>query len=259
MKKNVLIVCLLWLATMPLQLMAKNPNLEKRDLIWTDHQNPRTGLYSVTNNSVGEGFSITPSLVYYYGDVDMLGVAFKEGFQKQNLSFGGSLNFAYLMPLGNYCNARYSLGAGYLHGNDSSRLGGYQKGKFNSIFVEASVGVEYYPFPTAGFYIYAGLAVNYSYVTYDFSHCNQGKGVMNSIVPMIPVEIGYDFDLGKSWHFTIFAACHPCLIDLPNASLDGWPTHVKSQQTSTDGYFVLGLSASYRWHNCKNCRKYQGF
>lgn len=37
------------------------------------------------NSRVAPGLGLTVTALYYYGDVDMLGIAFKEGFQKQNL------------------------------------------------------------------------------------------------------------------------------------------------------------------------------
>lgn len=228
------------------------------------------GRYSTRNASVAQGVTITGSLLYYYGDVDMLGVAFKDGFQPQNLSVGGSMDFSYHHPFTNSSNWRYSLLGGYLHGNDSARydmaidkntgletLQKTGKGYFNSGFVEFTAGIEWFPFTKAGFYVYAGLGLNLSIINYDFTRVNKGKGQTFGILPMIPLEIGYNINLTHGFFMTVMASVHQGLLDVPYCSLDAWPIVKSSRFQWGDGYFRLGVSFSYRWQKCEPCRLYK--
>lgn len=228
------------------------------------------GLYSTRNKSIAQGFSITGDVLYYYGDIDMLGVAFKEGFQKQNLSVGGSLIFSYLHPLANSANWRFSLSGGYLHGNDSARYDMVTdqttgdetrkwvgKGEFKSGFGELAAGIEWYPFPKSGFYLYAGLGLNLSVINYDFTKSGRGDGQMVSVLPMLPLEIGYNINLTHGFFMTIMASVHQGLLDVPHCNLDAYPLTKPSGFQWGDGYFLLGVSFSYRWQKCEPCRLYK--
>ena len=240
---------------------ARTPQYNKP--VWGKKTNKMTGLYTVRNKSIGNAVTLGINAMYYYGDVDMLDQAFVHGFQPQNLSLGGSLYFGYQMPLGRFCNWRFSLGAGYLHGNDSARTETRTvhgetkragKGSFSSIFGEFNAGVEIYPFPRAGFYIFAGLGVAVSYINYEFEKYGIPKGSTVSILPMLPVEIGYNFYLGGSFFLGISVSVHQGLMDMGKANLDAWPLESTSKFQWGDGYFQIGLSFSYRWHNCEVCR-----
>lgn len=232
--------------------------------VWGKNASHQTGLYTVKNKSVASGVCMNISAMYYYGDIDMLDQAFVHGFQPQNLSFGGGLHFGYLHPLGRFCNWRFTVGAGYMHGNDSSRYDIKDdikipagKGWFKSIFGEANAGVEFYPFPRAGFYIYAGLGLAVSYIEYDFfkSRLPEPKdGTTISVLPMLPLEIGYNFYLGGSVFLGVYASVHQGLLDMGHANLDAWPLETTHVFQWGDGYFQLGISFSYRWHNCEACR-----
>ena len=217
-----------------------------------------------------QGVSLTVSAAYYYGDVDMLGIAFKEGFQKQNLSLSGSFVFSYLHPLARSANWRFSASGGYLHGNDSARYDmitnpatGQQveeqmgKGSFRSGFGELAAGIEWYPFSRAGFYIYAGLGLNVSVINYDFTRVNRGEGQVFGVLPMLPIEIGYNIDLTHGFFLTVMASVHQGLLDVPYSNLDAWPIIKSTRFQWGDGYFLLGLSFSYRWQKCEPCRLYQ--
>lgn len=237
---------------------------------WRQKPSLREGLYSTHNSSVAQGLTLTANALYYYGDVDMLGVAFKHGFQKQNVSLGGSLVFSYLHPLANSANWRFSLSGGYLHGNDSARyevmadpITGQEinrsigKGLFRSGFGEFSAGIEWYPFPKAGFYIYGGLGLNLSVINYDFSKSGKGKGQQVNLLPMLPLEIGYNINLTHGFFITVMASVHQGLLDVPHSNLDGYPIVKSSRFQWGDGYFLLGLSFSYRWQKCEPCRLYK--
>lgn len=227
------------------------------------HINPHNGLYSRKHSSVGRGIQLSFNAIYYYGDVDMLDQAFVHGWQQQNLSLGGSLKFDYLHQIANTCNLRMTLSGGYLHGNDSNRVQenpdtGLQehigKGSFQNGFGEASVGVEWYPFSKADFYIYAGLGFSVNFINYDFSRLGIAPDQKVTVVPVLPIEIGYNFDLTHGWFLSIFASVHQALMDTPNANLDAYPIKKTSRFQWGDGYFTLGLSFSYRWQHCAPCR-----
>lgn len=224
------------------------------------------GRYSTRNSSVAQGLSLSLNALYYYGDIDMLDLAFQHGYQKQNLSLGGSATFAYLHPLANSVNCRISLGGGYLHGNDSARrytttdaqglkverwIG---KGSFRSGFGEAAVGFEWFPFPKAGFYIYAGLGLNVSVIHYDFTKSNRGEGVRVGLLPMLPLEIGYSIDMTHGLFLNAVVAVHQGLLDVPYCNLDAYPVTKSSRFQWGDGYFSVGLTLAYRWNKCEPCR-----
>ncbi|HCS87541.1 MAG TPA: hypothetical protein DIW30_03750 [Bacteroidales bacterium] len=249
----------------PAFAFAGNPSRkDKVDIVWTKRSNRHTGLYTQQNSAIANGLTISANMLYYYGDVDRRGVAMNGGFQKQNLTFGGAASFAYTMPAGKFTNWRFGLNAGALRGDNSSSYPDSYR-KFNSVFGELSAGVEWYPFPSAGFYLYGGVALTYSFVHYDFM---AASGTTNSFLPMIPLEIGYDFHIGKSFGIKLNVAVHQGLWDSPVCNLDGYP--MNSSQNSegvsfgrgggnkwADGFFQIGLSFIYRWHNCESCRLYR--
>ena len=196
------------------------------------------------NSRVAPGLGLTVTALYYYGDVDMLGIAFKEGFQKHNLTAGGQINFAYMMPAWNSANWRFTLAGGWIHGNDKTRSGTYHKGFFETYFGELDAGIEWYPFRQAGFYIYAGLGANLNSAKYDFTRANRGKGQMFSFLPMVVGEIGWNFAVKGAWYLGINASIHNGLVDINHMNLDGW--YSGSQTGRPDGYFTIGLTLSWR-------------
>ena len=102
--------------------------------------------------------------------------------------------------------------------------------------------------------MYAGLGVAVSYIQYDFYKTKIPKGNTVSVLPMLPLEIGYNFYLGRSWFLGVSVAVHQGLMDIAHANLDAWPLESTSVFQWGDGYFQIGLSISYRWHNCEVCR-----
>lgn len=229
---------------------------------WSKKPNGHTGLYTIKNRSIANGICIGVNAMYYYGDIDQLDQAFVHGFQPQNMSYGGSLYLAYSMPMGRFFNWRFSLSAGYLHGNDSTRRAETKtgemvevgKGKFKNIFGEAAAGLEFYPLPRAGFYLYAGLGVNIGHIDYDFYKTTIPAGSLVSVLPMIMGEVGYNFYLGGSCFLGLALSVHQGLVDMANSNLDAWPVKSTSVFQWGDGYFQFGISFSYRWHNCETCR-----
>ncbi|MBQ3716816.1 MAG: hypothetical protein II901_00295 [Paludibacteraceae bacterium] len=270
-----------------------NPESLKKDrVVWTKKPNSRTGLYTTKNYFVSHGVSLGVNAMYYFGDVDNEGVAFHGGFNENNLSYGGSLVFGYTMPAGNHCNIRYSLMGGTLRGNNKAKFDALPDPrddyrKFNSILILPSVGVEYYPFSNAGFYIYGGLAVavsiitNYEFYAYrkvDASGIRQRtklEGKTFGILPMVQVGIGYSWRLTQSWTMSAEIMLNEGLIDTHYMNLDAFP--LAGSQSSdgqplgnsfgkwtdkngnehihwNDGWFQVGITVSYRWRNCESCR-----
>ena len=152
--------------------------------------------------------------MYYFGDADNEGVAFNGGFNKENLSYGGSLIFAYLMPVGNHSNLRFSMMGGKLNGNnkvkfDNLALPRDDYRKFSSYIIQPAVGVECYPFSSAGFFLYGGIALTASiidnYEFYYYKSVPSGKerrlvqGKTFGFLPMIQLGLGYNWKISRSW------------------------------------------------------------
>ncbi|MBQ7632064.1 MAG: hypothetical protein IJS82_04830 [Paludibacteraceae bacterium] len=259
------------------------------EFAWSSKQSSRTGLYSTRNYFITNGVSLSVHAMYYFGDVDNVGVAFNGGFNKYNLSYGGALSFQYLLPLSHHCNMRFSLGAGKLNGNNAyiisqnidslgNRRNDYRK--FDSWFIQPAVGVEIYPFEKAGFYLYGGIALTASHINAEkgtITFENDGETIKElvpqqdragnvlfpittwSFLPMAQLGIGYSIRLNKSWTLNIEAMGQLGLCDLPRMNLDAWPlpdTEASgySHNKSPDGWFQLGVTVTYRWRNCEHCR-----
>lgn len=289
--KTFVLLILSMLIACPSVVIAK-PKKVKDKIVWTKTPNKRTGLFSTRNYFVSHGVSLNLSAMYYFGDVDNEGVAFTGGFNKENMSYGGGLQFAYTMPAGNHCNMRFGLMGGTLNGNnkvkfDNLELPRDDYRKFQSILIQPSFGVEYYPFSNAGFYLYGGVAVSASIITnYEFyymaSHEGSAdktrellKGNTFGILPMVQLGLGYSFQLTQSWTLSIEAMIQEGLVDTHYMNLDAWPL-AASQNTAgvelgnsfgkwtdrygkehihwNDGWFQLGITISYRWRNCERCR-----
>ena len=253
--------------------------------------NRQTGLYTTQNYFVSHGVGVGVAALYYFGDVDNEGIAFNGGFNIENLSVGGGLNFAYTLPAGNACNIRFSLLAGTLRANNEQKFLAldsvrYDFRKFNSILIQPAVGVEYYPFSNAGFYIYGGLAVSASIITnYEFWYNKKMpngskertlvQGNTYGILPMVQLGIGYSWRIADSWVISAELMLQEGLIDTHYMNLDAFPLAASQNSDGVelgksfgkwtdrygkehihwnDGWFQLGITVSYRWRNCEHCR-----
>ena len=261
-------------------------------IVWSERQSKKTGLYTTKNYFVTNGVSLSFNAMYYFGDVDNMGVAFNGGFNKENVSYGGSFVFGYLMPVGNHCNMRYTLMGGTLRGNNKEKFDKLTKPrddyrKFQSVIIQPAVGVEYYPFSNAGFFLYGGIALTASIITnYEFYYyysTPQGRvradeplsGKTFGFLPMIQLGLGYSFRLSQSWNLSLEFMLQEGLIDTHYMNLDAWPlagsqnnknialgnsfgTWVDEEGKKhihwNDGWFQLGITISYRWRNCEHCR-----
>lgn len=289
--KTIVLILLGLIIAFPMESMAK-PRKTKDKILWSKAPHKRSGLYTHRNYFVSQGVSLNGSALYYFGDVDNEGVAFKGGFNKENMSYGGSLQFAYLLPAGNHCNMRFGLMGGTLHGNNKAKFDmltpprdDYRK--FSSILIQPSVGVEYYPFSAAGLYLFGGVALSASIITeFEFYHYSNIAGRSDKprqvvsgstygFLPMIQLGLGYSWAITPSWCISVELMLQEGVIDTQYMNLDAWPLaasqnsegvalgktfgtytdrYGKEQIHWNDGWFQLGLTISYRWHTCEKCR-----
>lgn len=263
---------------------------DQKRIVWRQSASSRSGLYTTKNYFVTNGVAFGVSALYYFGDVDNEGLAFNGGFNVNNLSIGGGLHFMYQMPAGNHCNIRFGLMGGTLRGNNELKFKSLPDPRddyrrFNSWIIQPAVGVQYYPFSNAGFYIYGGLAVTASIITdYQFWYMkrvdNQKvrsllQGKTYGILPMVQVGIGYSWRLTDSWLMSAEIMLQEGLIDTYFMNLDAFPL-APSQNTDgvtlgndfgkwvdrygkehihwNDGWFQVGITVTYRWSNCEYCR-----
>ena len=259
---------------------------ERYRVVWTKNPNHRTGLYTSKNYFVDPGFGVNISTMYYFGDIDNEGVMFNGGFNVNNLSLGGSATIFYNHPLGNHCNLRVSLLGGTLGGNNELKFKSLATPrddfrKFSSIVLQPAIGVQYYPFYNAGFYLYGGIGLTASIITnYEFYYYKDKerkllKGSTYGFLPMVQLGLGYTWKLTQSWSLGLELMLQEGVIDTPYMNLDAWPL-AKSQNNDNvelgtsfgkytdrygkehihwnDGWFQLGLTITYHWRTCEHCR-----
>jgi len=265
----------------------------KDRVVWMKTPNSRTGLYTTQNYFVSHGVALNFSGLYYFGDVDNEGIAFHGGFNPNNLSLGGGLQFHYNLPMGNHCNMRFGLMGGTLRGNNQAKfesIGREDFRKFHAWFLQPAVGVEYYPFSKAGFYIYGGLAFTVSIIdNYKFYYTKRVgnekilspvEGKTQGFLPMVQLGLGYSWALSASWTLSAEFMIQEGLIDTYYMNLDAFPMDPGQNSDGAtigspfgkwvdangvehvhwnDGWFQVGLTISYRWRNCEYCRNSQNY
>ena len=262
----------------------------RSNIVWTKNRSSRTGLYTTQNYFVSHGVSISAFGMYYFGDVDNEGLAFNGGFNMNNLSMGGGLQFCYQMPAGNHCNLRFSALCGTLRANNELKFNSLAEPRddyrrFNAVVAQPAFGVQYYPFSNAGLYLYGGVAIAASIITdyqfYYYKRVGSDKvrtllqGKTFGILPMVQLGLGYSWRLGSSWSLGVELLVQEGLIDMHYLNLDGWPMapgqnsdgvalggtgltyedrHGNQKLHWNDGWFQLGLTLTYHWRNCESCR-----
>ena len=271
-------------------VFAADEDSKPSSVAWTKRQNARTGLYTTKNYFVSHGVTVSATAMYYFGDVDNVGVAFNGGFNVKNLSLGGGLTFTYQLPVSNHCNLRFNLMAGTLRGNNEEKFKRLSEPrddyrKFNSVVIQPAFGVQYYPFSQAGFYLYGGIAVTASIITdYQFwyykrvdggSQRSLLQGKTFGFLPMVQLGIGYSWKLTDSWSMAAEVMLQQGVVDTHFMNLDAYPLAasqnsdgVELGSTSSswtdkdgkkhfrwsDGWFQVGISVTYHWRNCERCR-----
>lgn len=199
----------------------------------------QTGLYGVREG--GSLLALQLNGLYYYGDAESLNI------NAATESMAGLASLSYAQMFSRHFAWRVGLNGGLIRGdNENAPKKTFDK-KFTTGFFEPSIGVQYYPFDKAGFYLYVGFSFACSFIDYQYKGTS---GKTFGILPMIPVELGYNFNLGHNWVLGINVAVHQGLCDLPKASLDGWPLTFDQNNTGAenwaDGYFQFGLTIGYR-------------
>ena len=248
------------------------------------------GVFTTRNNYVSEGISFGASAIYYFGDVENEGKPLNGGFNLKN-NIGGLLTFSYNRPIANCCNLRCGLMGGVMRGNNEDMLKELDEPrddyrKFQSVVIQPSVGVQYYPFSRAGFYLYGGVALTASIITnYEFwyyaphaggpSTRELLQGQTYAFLPMVQVGIGYSWQLTKSWYMSAEFMLQEGLVDRHFMNLDAYPL-APSQNSAgislgsvggkwvdkdgnkhtrwNDGWFQLGLTVTYTLEKCAPCR-----
>ena len=244
---------------------------------WNKTANWHSGLYANDGQYVTQGISINFSGLYYFGDAESMGFVLNGGFNVKNFSVGGALRAAYNYPMGSYCNLRTALSLGVLDGNNEAKfrtLGRDDFRSFHSWFILPSVGVEVYPFKSAGFYLYGGIGLSITIIDkFKFYHYIKGErtlieGSTYGFLPMFQVGLGYNWILPDSWTLGIEIMGNMGMMDMPYANLDAYPLAASQNDAGvaigtstisytnsngekkthwTDGWFQVGITATYRW------------
>lgn len=249
-------------------------------IMWTQRPNAHSGLFTARNHFVAPGFSLNVSMLYYFGDVENEGTTVSGGLNGSNVSAGAALTYQY--PLSTHCNLRVGAMVGFLHANNEGKLvtrTDYRK--FESIVIQPFIGVQYYPFSQAGFYLYGGVGVTASIITkYDFVVYGSDppehlSGSTFGILPQAQIGLGYSWVLSTSWSLSLEAMVQPGFCDEYYMNLDAYPLAAaqsssgqaygtggqwyydinhERQHKWIDGWFQVGVTITYQWRNCETCQ-----
>lgn len=229
------------LLVFPVSAFAEPEPYKSSNVVWSNKANSQTGNRVIALNRVTNRLSLSVDGLYYFGDVESPGFVFSKAYFDNNTSAWGRLSYSHLVS--RHINMRYSLGGGFLRAEnkDGSK-------SFDSWILNGAVGIEYFPVEKSGFYIYAGVMFNYSNL-YGWQYKgDEKKG--NAYLPMIPIEIGYQFTLKDNWLMDIHIGGAQGLADTDNICLDGFGNGTLGSGAKwADGWFNLGITISYGWHN----------
>ena len=284
MKRNNYLKLALVGTLLVLSLDAMSSPYQQR-IVWKEHQSETTGLYTTKSHFATDGVSIGVHALYYYGDADNEGVMFKGGFNPNNI--GGLVTVAYHMPVSAHWIMRFSLSGGLVRADNTKMMqkqtpprDDYRTVK--NIFAQPAVGVEWYPLNRYGLFLYGGISCTVGFIDYNFFYnAKDGSGRANvtgktyGILPMIQGGLGYSWNLSQSWMLSVQAMFQEGLYDAQYLNLDAYPLD-KSQNSQgvslgtaggywkdkegkkrvhwNDGWFQLGITVTYRWSNCEQCR-----
>ena len=280
-----LIVCGLCLVPAFLHAQRYEREVKTPRLMWTERPNRQSGLFTTRNSFVAPGVSLSAGALYYYGDVDNVGLPFNGGFNAKNLGAGFSLSYQH--PISRHCNLRVGLMGGMLGADNTAKFQALQPDsakrtdyrKFKSVIVQPFVGVQYYPISDAGFFLYGGVGFSASIITsYDFVDYRTQEHIKGStfgLLPMVQAGLGYSWLLSTSWTLSAEIMVQQGLCDEFYFNLDAYPL-AASQSSSgesygtgglwymgndrlqhfkwADGWFQVGITLTYQWRNCETCR-----
>ena len=271
---------------------------------WSSSMNA-FGLYGRFMNTSSHTISIVLAPNYYSGDVELPG-SLLNGWKdhasvNQYSPFGtnngvmNSVGYAaalqYTYRANKFVACRVQVMSGMMKGHTEFTRPHENSAKlhstslfirdFKSTFMEYNVGVEFYPIPTAGFFIYAGAGATTSIITRNYESWSTAKTKdvqpapteksaytkdyslpadetkITCTVPTIPVGIGYKWNL-KHIQLGVEVMWHPAVVDEHKMNLDGWISgHVdekgidrypveKSTNRWVDSFVNLGFSIGYR-------------
>lgn len=286
MKRNNNIKVALIGALLVLSLGAMSSPYNQR-VVWKDHQSDKTGLYTTKSHFSQDGISIGVHALYYYGDADNESVMLHGGFNPHNV--GGMLTFAYHMPVSAHWIMRFSLSGGLVRGDNTEKFKAINRDDFRTIkniFAQPAVGVEWYPLNRYGLFLYGGISCTVGYIDYSFYYQDRNTktrenvaGKTYGILPMIQGGIGYSWNLSSSWMLSVQALFQEGLYDSQYMNLDAFPLDAKQNSKGVslgtaggywysydadgtkhkhvhwnDGWFQAGITLTYRWSNCEQCR-----
>ncbi len=202
-----------------------------------------TGLFSTSPGNKEQGISLSLDMLYSYDDIDATGVSTRI---LSNWTGGGS--FSYYVAMTQGVNFRATLGSGYIHGDSPGKGNNTGKASFWTVYGELDAGVEWYPWLNYGFYVYAGVGCMMNSVHYTYA--GKEEKPLNWL-PVVPLEVGYNFDIDENWRIGVHLGGHIGVIDTPKCNFDGYPngyTDAKPQNNKTpDGYLTFGINFIYRW------------
>lgn len=282
LRKNILFLCIMMFVMIP-DMAARNQ--KKGQMRWSSHTNG-LGLYGRNLDPTRHTIAFTIAPTYYAGDVELPGNplnGYKDRFKDptyqpvpgknscfNNVGAVGAIYYTYKQN--SYISYRAQFMAGYLQGYcDFYRSGKDSKGnavvweyerKMSSFMMEYSLGIEVYPIPHVGLYLYTGVAGVSSYIHRDFNpYLANVNPILNendriwSTVPVIPVGLGYKHTFNR-FVLGVEIMWHPALIDNAGANMDGWesgskrngyqyyPTKKESNKWN-DSFTHLGITFAY--------------
>jgi hypothetical protein len=200
----------------------------------------RHGIYCEPSNNL---LIIKVSPTYYFGDLET-----DSFFATSQL--GGMVSIGYRFSFNDFVGIGVDVNGGMLRGSDNKRF------DFQSYIVggDALLGVK--PIPNAGLYINAGISLVYSMIT-KTGHATTGTDFsvysrkQYNITPMVPIGLGYSFNIGDRCRLGIELSYRIALMDNERRSLDDYPFWddkgqlVGKQSKYVDGVATAGVVFGY--------------
>lgn len=254
-----------FLTLISLNISAQEEEWRPRPIMWTHSEHRSTGLYTTANDFIQEGISFGADVLYYSGDHDMTnGVPIFSGFNEKAMS--ASVNAAYHQPLSTHFAMRYTLSLGVLQGNNKHPNASNPSREFLSIFAQPAVGVECYPINHYGLMLYAGIAAPIGFLA-KYKYQDADSKPKCTFAPAAQLGIGYSWIIDRRWMITVDLSGTYALMEFNNNNVIGLDgigkgtgyvtgqyTGKPTKFTEHDGYFQLGISATYRFSECLQCR-----
>ncbi len=192
----------------------------------------RTGLYQKRLHGY---VSFAADALYYYGDIEGGNALLDPNVG--NMGAGGVISYHHAVA--QQVKMRYSIGGGWLQGDDQKKEG---QRSFDAYYARVAAGVEWYPIAQQGFYLYAGILVQYNHVVASYLQAPNDKPY--TFLPMIPFEVGYNFKVADSWQVGVHIGIAQGMIDTQRLSLDAF---AQGKGGLPDGHCQFGVTIAYGW------------